>query len=217
MPDLDFQVTGVEAVVRGLAPLLHFKVAVHNSPKSQPIASVLLHAQIQIECPCRPYTAGEKEKLVELFGEPSRWGQTLRNRLWASCNATVPAFNGATEAILPMPCTFDMNLAATKYFTALEGGEVPLLFLFSGSIFYQGDDGRLQVHRISWNKESVFKMPIAAWRGMMNEHFPNSSWLCLNQEIFDRLHAYKRRRGFVTWEETVASLLSEDTKMSIAV
>ena len=82
-----------------------------------------------------------------------RWGQTLRARLWTHANVNVRQFSGRTEAILSLPCTFDLNVSATKYFYALEGGEVPLLFLFSGTIFYTGDDGRLQVSQVSWNSE----------------------------------------------------------------
>jgi hypothetical protein len=213
MPDLDFEVIGVEAATRGLAPLLHFKLAVRNQPETETIHTVMLHIQIQLQTPQRSYNASEKEKLVELFGRPERWGQTLRNRLWGFSNTTVRGFTGSTEATLPMPCTFDLNIAATKYFHALEDGDVPLLFLFSGSVFYAGADGRLQVQQISWNKEHVYRMPLAVWRDMMEEHFPNSAWLHLQRDVFDRLYAYKRRQGFATWEEIVNGLLAAEEKM----
>ncbi len=133
--DLDFKVLGVDAAVRGLAPLLHFKIEIVNQT-GEKVQSVMLHAQIQIQSPLRAYTTGEKEKLRELFGRPEDWGQTLRNKLLAHANCTVPGFAGRTEAALVVPCTFDLNVAATKYFYALEDGEVPLLFLFSGTVFY---------------------------------------------------------------------------------
>jgi hypothetical protein len=176
----------------------------------------MLHAQIQIQSPQRAYNGAEKEKLVELFGKPERWGQTLRNRLWGISDATVPGFTGTTEAKLPMPCTFDLNVAATKYFHALEDGDVPLLFLFSGSIFYEGTEGRLQVQQISWNKECAYRMPLQVWQDMMQEHFPDSAWLSLNRSSFDRLYAYRRSQGFVSWDETIAGLLAEE-KAQVAV
>jgi hypothetical protein len=217
MPDLDFQVTGVEAAVRGLTPLLHFKVSIHNNPETETIHTVMLHAQIQIRSPQRGYNGVEKEKLVELFGKPERWGQTLRNRLWGLSDTTVRTFTGSTEAILPLPCTFDLNIAATKYFYALEGGDVPLLFLFSGSVFYEGKDGRLQVQQISWNKECSYGMPLEVWQKMMDQHYPNSAWLSLQRDAFDRLYAFKRSQGFATWEETVASLLDAEEKTEVAL
>ncbi|MGB8343119.1 MAG: DUF6084 family protein, partial [Chthoniobacterales bacterium] len=145
MPDLDFKILGVEAANYGIAPLLHFKLEVTNQPVEETIQSVMLQTQIQIHPTQRAYHPGEKEKLSELFGTPDRWGQTLRARLWTHANVNVRQFSGKTEAVLSVPCTFDLNVAATKYFYALEEGEVPLLFLFSGTIFYQDAEGRLQI------------------------------------------------------------------------
>jgi hypothetical protein len=207
VPDLDFKVVGVEAATRGLTPLLHFKLEI-TTPSPEPIQALLLNAQIQIQSPQRSYTNGEKEKLVELFGTPERWGQTLRNRLWTHTNATVGHFTRGTEAILAVPCSYDLNLAAAKYFYALDDGDIPLLFLFSGSIFYTTAEGRLQVERVSWNKESAYRLPVQTWKNLMESHYPNSEWLYLQRETFDRLWAYKRRNGLATWEQTVEHLLS---------
>ena len=159
MPDLDFRILGVEAANYGIAPLLHFKLEVTNQPADEVIQSVMLQAQIQIHPTLRSYQPEEKEKLGELFGTPDRWGQTLRARLWTHANVNVPQFSGRTEAILSVPCTFDLNVSATKYFYALEDGEAPLLFLFSGTIFYQNADERLQIQQVSWNKESTYRLP----------------------------------------------------------
>jgi hypothetical protein len=210
MPDLNFQVTGVEAVARGMTPLLHFKIAAANSPPEQAVQAVLLNAQVQIQCPQRGYNAHEKENLVELFGPPEAWGQTLRNRLWAHANTTLGAFTGRTETVLPVVCTYDLNIASTRYFYGLEGGEVPLLFLFSGSVFYSTPEGCLQVSPISWNTECIYRMPVEVWRSLMERIYPNTSWLSLRRDAFDRLCAYKRRRGIVTWEETVERLLENE-------
>ncbi|HET7625002.1 MAG TPA: DUF6084 family protein [Verrucomicrobiae bacterium] len=199
----------MEPAANGLTPLLHFKLQISNSPSTEIIQAVLLNAQIQIQCPQRGYTPAEKEKLVELFGEPERWGQTLRNKLWAHTNATFGTFSGGAEIVLPVSCTFDLNVVATKYFYALGGGDVSLLFLFSGSVFYATPDKRLQVERISWNKECVYRMPVNVWRELMDRHYPNSAWLSLRRDIFERLCAFKRENGIATWEETVERLLRE--------
>ena len=169
MPDLDFRILGVEAANYGIAPLLHFKLEVTNQPANEMIQSVMLQAQIQIHPTLRSYQPEEKEKLGELFGTPDRWGQTLRARLWTHANANVPQFPGRTEAILSVPCTFDLNVSATKYFYALEDGEVPLLFLFSGTIFYQ--KGRMtgcKFSRFPGTKSAPIGCRSAIWREMMD-------------------------------------------------
>jgi hypothetical protein len=209
MPELDFQITGVEPAQNGLTPLLHFKLRIDISPATEAVQALILQAQIQIQSPQRTYSAAEKEAMVDLFGTPERWGQTLRNRLWTQANTTMGAFTGSAEAILPVPCTFDLNVLATKYFHALREGEVPLLFLFSGSIFYAAPDGRLQVQRISWDKECSYAMPLRVWQQLMQSHYPNNAWLSLRHDIFERLCAYKRASGLATWEETIERILPE--------
>jgi hypothetical protein len=207
MPDLDFKVTGIEPGNHGLTPLLNFTVEVANSPATETVHSVILQAQVQLQVTQRRYTPTEKEKLTELFGTPERWGDTLRARLWALTQTTVRTFTGATTARLTIPCTFDLNVMATKYFYALEDGEVPLLFLFSGTIFYEADDGHLQVQQISWNKECPYRMPVKAWQELMDHHYPNTAWISLNREVFERLYAYRRSHGLSTWEQTIEQLL----------
>jgi Family of unknown function (DUF6084) len=211
MPDLNFQVTGIEPSARGLTPILHFNLEISNEPPSERIQAVMVQAQIQIQAAQRRYHDREKEGLIDLFGTPDRWGQTLRNRLWAHANTTVRAFSGSTEAVLPVQCTYDFNVIATKYFYALEEGEVPLLFLFSGTIFYAGPDGGLQVQQISWDKECVYRMPVKAWADLMDHYYPNSAWLSLQRDVFDRLSAYKSRLGMLTWEQAIEHLLARDT------
>src|SRR5262249_19407875 len=146
--------------------------------------------QIQIETVKRSYTPAEKEKLRDLFGEPERWGQTLRNKLWLHAQVNVPAFRERVVVQMPVACTYDLNVVGTKYFYALESGEVPLLFLFSGTVFYAAaEDGCLQAAQISWNKEARFRLPIQIWQEMIECYFPNSNYLMLHRDVFDRLYA----------------------------
>jgi len=208
MPDLNFTVTGVEAAARGLTPLFHFKLRIEANPPSATIQALLLTSQIQIQCPQRAYGPAEKERLVELFGTPDRWGVTLRNRLWTHAHTTVGTFAGTTETILPVPCSYDLNIATAKYFCALDSGEIPLLFLFSGSVFYASDDAGLQVQPIPWSQECSYRIPVSAWRGLMEAHYPGTAWLTLQRGVFDRLYAYKRRAGLGTWEQTIEHLLA---------
>ncbi|HEU0275492.1 MAG TPA: DUF6084 family protein [Candidatus Udaeobacter sp.] len=208
MPDLDFKITGIEPARRGLAPLLHFILEVTNSPETETIQTVMLQAQIQIQAPGRVYNADEKKKLKELFGAPEDWGQTLRTRLWTHANTIIPQFHGHTTTILAVPCTFDFNVAATKYFYALEEGDVPLLFLFSGTTFYTAPDGRLQIQKISWEKECSWRMPIARWQELMEHHYPDSAWIAMRRDVFDQLCEFKRREGLSSWDEVLERLLA---------
>jgi hypothetical protein len=207
MPDLHFKILGAEPAVRGFTPLLSFRLELTNEPAAELIHSVALRAQIQIASPRREYNEREKERLAELFGQPAQWGQTLRNRLWTNASASVGRFAGRTETQLPVQCTYDLNIAATKYFYALEQGDVPLLFLFSGTVFYPGPDGALQVEQISWSKECIYRMPVQVWRELMDEHFPDSAWLYLSRDTFERLYAYRRHHGLANWEQTIERLL----------
>ncbi len=208
MPDLNFQVEGVEAVAHAAAPLLSFKLRVTNAEPDEPIHTVALRCQIQIEAARRRYNEREQERLLDLFGEPERWGQTLRTTLWTHASMVVTPFQGSTLVELPVPCTFDFNVAATKYFAGLEEGEVPLLMLFSGTVFYEATDGALQVSQISWEKEAKYRLPVRVWQEMMDFYYPNSAWLSLRRDVFDRLAQYKMRRGIPTWEQALESMLA---------
>jgi Family of unknown function (DUF6084) len=209
MPDLSFQVESAEAAPFAASPLLAFKLRITNVPAEEAIQSVVLRCQIRIEPQLRPYKTPEQEKLLDLFGKPENWSRTLRSMLWTHANVVAPPFTGAVLVDLPVPCTFDFNVAAAKYFDALEDGEAPLLLLFSGTVFYEAAEGGLQVAQIPWEKEVSFRLKIGVWRSMMDHYYPNSAWLCLQKDVFDRLCRYKMRRGLPTWEQALESLLRE--------
>ena len=145
--------------------------------------------------------------MEDLFGEPHRWGQTLRNMLWTHASAVVPAFAANTVFELQVPCTFDFKWAAVKYFQGLADGEIPLRFQFSGTVFYESGDGNMQVAPISWSKEATFRLPVKTWNEMMDLYYPNSAWLCLRRDVFEKLYQHKVRLGVPTWEEMLEGLL----------
>jgi hypothetical protein len=208
MPELSFRIDGVEPLNFAAAPTLGFKMRIENSPADQRIHSAMVRCQIQLEVTRRRYDAGEQERLFDLFGPPPDWGRTLRRMLWAQVTAGVPGFEGNTVVDLAVPCTNDMNVATTKYFQALSGGDVPLQFLFSGTVFYAGPNGMVQAAQIAWSKEAAFRMPIGTWQAMMDRFYPNSVCLCLPKDVAERLRRYKRESASLTWEHTVDSLLN---------
>jgi hypothetical protein len=212
MPDLNFQVYEAEAEPYAAAPLLVFKLGVANAEPDEPIHTIALRCQIQVEATRRRYNAGEQERLRDLFGEPERWSQTLRTMLWTHTSVIITQFTGDAVVDLPVPCTFDFNVAATKYFAGLEGGEIPLCLQFSGTVFYEAEDGALQVAQIPWSKETSYCLPARVWQDMMDMYYPNGAWLRLRRDVFDRLHQFKVRRGLATWEQTLESLLQAQEK-----
>jgi hypothetical protein len=207
MPDLDFRVDGVEVVPYAAAPLLAFRLAVRNAEPDERIHSVVLRCQVRIEVTRRRYDPDEEERLRDLFGEPERWGQTLRAMLWTHTSAVLQPFAGETVTDLPVPCSYDFNLAATKYFYGLARGEVPLSFLFSGSIFFQDDADALQVWPVSWTKEAQFRLPVSTWQRLMDAYYPNLAFLQLRRDVYDRLYRYKVRNGIPTWEQALDAML----------
>ena len=210
MPDLGFKITGVEVSELAASPQLAFKLQISNPNPADRVHTVALRCQVQIEVTRRRYTEQDKEKLRDLFGEAERWAQTLRNLLWTHVNVNVPAFQDTSISDLPVPCTFDFNVAATKYFHGLGDGDVPLSFLFSGTVFYTQEEGHLQVAPISWEKEARFSFPVKVWREMMDSYYPGSAWLCLRRDAFERLYEYKVRHGLPTWEQTIESMLESE-------
>jgi hypothetical protein len=207
MPDLAFQIESAEAVKFSATPQILLKLRLTNADSSQRIHSVALRCQIQLEVTRRRYTAEEQQKLLDLFGEPERWSQTLRSLLWTHVNVNVPPFSGSTVVDLPVPCTFDFNVGATKYFHGLQDGEVPLCVMFSGTVFYADSSEHLQVVPISWDKEARFNLPVRLWREMMDSYYPNTAWLCLRRDVFERLYQYKVQHGIPTWEQAIESVL----------
>jgi hypothetical protein len=195
------------------APLLAFKLQLTNVPAEEIIHTVALRAQIQLEVTRRKYDSGEQARLQDLFGEPDRWGQTLRNMLWTHTSMVVPRFTGSTMADLQVPCTFDFNVAATKYFHGVTGGDLPLCFQFSGTVFYQGNDQTLQVAPISWDKESKYRLPVKVWKNLIDVYYPNSAWLALQRDTFEKLYQFKIREGIPTWEEAIERALNALTEM----
>jgi len=206
MVDLRFAIGGAEAEPFSASPLLIFSLRVETEPQRR-IDSIMLNCQIRIEPIRRAYTARERERLSELFGAPDRWSETLRSLLWTQVNLVVPAFETGTAVRLAAPCAYDFCVASTKYFYGVTEGEIPLTFLFAGSLFFKDEAGSLQIEPISWSAEARYRMPVALWREAMEMHYPNSVLLRLDAETFDRLYRFKRRRGLLTFDDALGALL----------
>lgn len=208
MPDLQLSIESAAVVQYSATPQLSFQVRIVNNAPEETIHTIAMRAQIQIEVTRRKYDPNEQARLQDLFGEPDRWGQTLRNMLWTHVSIVVPRFTGSVVVEIPVPCTFDFNVAATKYFHGLRRGDLPLCFQFSGNVFYQGEDEYLQIAPISWDKEAKYRLPLKIWKDLMDLYYPNSAWLALRKDTFEKLYQYKVREGIPTWEEAIERALN---------
>ena len=106
-----------------------------------------------------------------------------------------------------MPFTYDLDIGSTRYFAGLEAGEVPLLLLFSGTVFGSAD-GKLQVQQVPWSKEAAYRLPVSVWREAIDAHFPNSAWIKMSRQTLDELQRFKTRHALPTWDATVCELLA---------
>jgi hypothetical protein len=208
VPQLEFQVEDAGPLAHAAVPTLRFGLRV-DSVGPAPVRSIALGVELRIAATRRRYDKRAQERLFELFGLPADWGRNLHGLHWTTLNAQVPAFTDSTVVDLLVPCSYDLEVTATRYFRALADGDVPLEFLFSGSVFYARPDGRLQVDRIGQDRECAFALPVATWRATMERHFPGVGWLRLERDAFERLSDYKARNLHLTWEQTIDALLRE--------
>jgi hypothetical protein len=203
VPSLSFSVEGAQRVEHAAVPTIAFALGIATD---RGVRSVLLDVQLQIAARRRPYDDAAHERLFELFGPAEQWDRSLRTLPWVRATLVVPPFTDGTVVELPVACSYDLEVAASRYFDALDDGEVPLEFLFSGTVFYGTP---LQAARISWESEAAFRMPVALWRETLDRYFNGTAWLRLPKPSLDRLAAHKSRNALATWGDVVDSLLPE--------
>jgi hypothetical protein len=201
-----FSVLDVEPVPHAATPTLRFHLHVED-PLGREVHTIVLSTQINIDPARRAYDPETRERLVELFGAPERWASTTQVFRWAHVDVLVKGFTGATSFALDVPCTYDLELAASKYFYSLSGGAVPLSFLFNGMVLYSGEADRLQVAQVPWSCTARWRMPVASWKRVMDAYYPGGGWVRLQTETLDALAARKAQRGDHSFDDTVRALL----------
>ncbi len=212
MSDLTFTILDVIAEPYSVTPRLTARIGI-TAADDEPIQAIALRCQIRIEPLRRPYSDEEAEGLIDLFGPRQRWVNTQRTFLWQLSTAMVQGFTGATEVSLPLECTYDFEVAASKYLHALRDGVIPLLFLFSGTVFVQGERG-FSVRQVSWECEAQQDMPVTVWNDLVRIHYPNAGWVRLGHDTVAALAAYKSARGMLDFEDAVTTLLAEAPQVS---
>jgi hypothetical protein len=208
IPAPEFTILGVEAIKHAAAPMLEFTGHV-SEPEGREVYTIALTAQLMIDPARRAYDDETRERLVDLFGTPERWATTTHSFLWAELGMMVPAFTGATAFKLPTQCNYDLELAATKYLYSLPGDDVPLSFHFTGTIFYRGEGGKMQIIKVPWECSARYAMPIATWREMIEHYYSGTGWVALQDDTLEALSRRKAARGLHSFDSTVAQLLGE--------
>lgn len=203
MSDLDFEVLEVAPDRFAAAPTLLFRLRITETTGAA-IHSVALRCQLRIEPQKRRYSPVEEDRLLAIFGETPRWGDTLKPFLWTHASTMVAGFSGETEVDLPVPCTYDFEVAGAKYLHSIGDGDVPLLLLFNGTVFSSSG-----VEPVPWHKETSCRMPAEAWRALMDLYFPGSGWIRMRRETLDDLERFKASRALPTWEQAIEALLKE--------
>jgi hypothetical protein len=200
-----FDCVGARSEPYAVAPTLAFSVRISETTGAT-VHAMALRCQLRIEPQRRRYTAQEAERLADLFGDTGRWADTLKPMQFATVSAMVPGFTGATEVDLAVPCTYDLEIASTRYFHALDDGTIALLLLYSGTVFLKHDNG-FTVEQVPWSAESSYRLPVAVWREMVDRDFPGAGWIRCSRATLDALGRFKSRQALPTWDATIAALL----------
>ena len=207
MADLIFGCTGASADRYAATPTLTFSLTISETSGVR-VHAIALRCQIRIEPHRRRYTATEARRLHDLFGDPSRWADTVKPIQLATVTTMVPSFTALTEVDVQVPCTYDLEVASARYLQGLDDGTIPLLLLFSGTVFIDTGEG-FSVELVPWSAEASYRMPVSVWRDLVNAHFPGSAWLRCTRDTLDALSDFKARRALPTWDATLLALLAE--------
>jgi hypothetical protein len=205
MAELIFGCTEARAARYAATPTLSFTLTITESTGAR-VHAIALRCQIRIEPHRRRYSADEARRLNDLFGDVSRWAETVKPIQLATVSTMVPGFTSVTETELQVPCTYDLEVASARYLQALDDGTIPLLLLFSGTVFIAHEE-TFSVELIPWSAEASYRMPAAVWQDVVDEHFPGSAWLRCTRETLDALSAFKAERALPTWDATLSALL----------
>jgi hypothetical protein len=207
-PAPGFTVLGAHHDPRAASPTMVLSVGVEE-PAGREVYTIALSTQVHIDPARREYDAATRAALADLFGAPERWAATTHSFLWRRVDLLVPSFTGSAVFELPIPCDYDLEVAATKYVYALPDGEMPISLHFSGTVFYPAPDGRMQLVQIGWDSSASHRLPVAAWRAMIAHHYPHSGWVRLHADTLAALRARAAANGDPTLDACVLDLLRE--------
>jgi hypothetical protein len=208
MFELDFAIEKAEPRVHAASPELVLTLAV-RARDGGPVRGVLLACQVRLEVARRAYDDAEADRLFELFGMRADWSRTQQSLLWAQPTVLVPEFERSATVELPLACSLDFELATGKYLLGLGQGVVPLVFLFSGTVFHTLDGDRLQASPIARSAECRYALPFEVYRSTVAPYFADRAPIALERALLHRLARYKRQLGAPTIDLALAELLDQ--------
>jgi hypothetical protein len=207
LTELTFRIDDVVAETYAAAPQLTARLQVSEGSGAT-VHAIALRSVVRIEPQKRAYSDDESRGMADQFGTRDRWSQTLKPFQWMQCSTMVQGFSGSTLVDVPMPVTYDLEVTASRYLHALgDDGDVPLNFLFAGTVFTRGDGG-FAVEQVPWHLEANYRMPVEVWRTCMQLHFPNAGWLRLHRDTLAELSRVKATLGLTSWDEVVTRLVT---------
>lgn len=205
-PTLDFIIDEAAPLPYAAVPTIRFALRISAAPDAS-IRAITLTVQVRVDAARRRYDPDAQRRLALLFGPAEQWGRSVRSFFWTQSVVSVPPFTGTTHVDLPVTCTYDFDLPIAQYAHGLSSGDIPLVFLFSGGVFYQDHNGLLRVGRVPLDREASFALPLRVWRQTMELYFPDSAWLRVSHAMFDRLTELRIRQGLTSWDSTLDGIL----------
>ncbi len=210
MADLIFGCTGATAERYAATPTLAFQLAITERSGVR-VHAIALRCQIRIEPHRRRYSPAEARRLHDLFGDPSRWADSVKPIQLATVTTMVPSFTAVTEVDLQVPCTYDLEVASARYLHGLDDGHDPVDHAVRRAPVFIATDEGYSVELVPWGAWG--HLPDAgdpSWQGpVVDIHFPGSAWLRCSHETVDALSAFKAEHALPTWDATLGALLRE--------
>lgn len=199
MTKLAFEMIDAVPEPHPATPTLRLRLRVHADGPA--IDAIAMRVRVQIEPWRRRYAQRERPLLAELSATSAlQWAQTA---------VAIAGFEGEAAFEVPLMCTYDLQVAAGKYLTALEDGGVPVRMFFNGTIFRGAPNG-FNVEMLPWDLECAGEIPLSAWQGAMDACFAGQAWLRVDRGTYDALRRYRTAHRNASWDATMNALLAAE-------
>ena len=211
MTQLTFTALDIVAEPYAAAPQLTARLRIEETTGAT-VHAIALRCQVRIEPQRRPYSDADMAELLGLFGDRSRWRDTLRPFPWMHCAAMVQGFTGSDRGRPADAVHLRLRGdAGRSTCTRVRDGFIPLLLLFSGTVFTRGTSG-FAVEQVGWDCEASYQLPVAVWHQVVELNFPGTGWLRLDRDVLRALARYQAAHGLTGWDETITTLLARPAR-----
>ena len=206
-PEPEFEITGAAHIAFAAAPTMLFSASAADRSGHE-IQSIALTVQVMIDPAKRGYDPETRARLAELFGPPASWAPSTSGLAWARVSTAVPGFTGATPFGIEVPVhvrprgrgrqvllrrSRSERCRSASTSTATSSSTVPA--------------DRLQVVPVPWSCTAQYRLPVAAWRAMIAEHYPGGGWIRVDERTLEALNDRRGARGLPTFDACIAELL----------